>query len=308
MRPVYYVHFKAMGCHVTVQFASDSGDSEPVARIATQVEAIEDRLSRFRPDSELMWLNAQAGQWVAVSEVLFSAIHAAKHAARLTDGLYNPLVLPAMVANGYDRSFEQITHPTAQPATPAADWRQIGIKAATREVRVPTGSAIDLGGIGKGWTAARIADDLAQYGACLVNFGGDMAARGAPDGLPGWEVEIEDPANGEALTSLWLHSGGIATSGTDYRRWEMADGRIFHHILNPLTGRPAETDIVAATVLHPNAAIAEAYTKAVFIKGSVAGLNWLNNQWNAAGLVVQQSGEALATSNFVTFVNERIVS
>lgn len=308
MTDLYYVHFKAMGCHVTVQFESETGNADPLARLATQVEAIEDRLSRFRPQSELMRLNAQAGQWVTVSDVLFSAIHAAKHAARLTDGLYNPLVLPAMIANGYDRSFEHVGLPFAQSPVPATDWRQIGINVRTHEVCVPQGSAIDLGGSAKGWTAARIADELAQHGPCLVNFGGDMAVRGAPRGLPGWEIEIEDPLNGEALTALSLHSGSIVTSGVDYRRWKTVDGRTFHHILDPLTGLPAETDVLAATIIHPHAPTAEAYAKAVILKGSVDGLGWLNNQWNTAGLIVRQDGEVQATSNFEPYINERTVS
>ncbi|MCB9451039.1 MAG: FAD:protein FMN transferase [Anaerolineaceae bacterium] len=308
MSQLYYVHFKAMGCHVTAQFQSATGDAEPLAQVATKIEAIENRLSRFRPESELMQLNARTGQWVAVSETLFAVIHAAKHAARLTDGLYNPLMLPAMIASGYDRSFEQVEHPTPQTPVPAADWREIGLRVRSHEVYIPSGSALDLGGIGKGWTAAKIADDLAQYGSCIVNMGGDMAVRGAPDGLPGWEVEIEDPANGQVLASLSLQRGAVVTSGTDYRRWQTADGRLFHHILNPATGLPAETDILTATVIHPDAAIAEAYAKAVMLKGSKDGLHWLNNQWNAAGLIVLHNGEVQATSNFAQLINEGVPS
>lgn len=308
MKRLYYFEFRAMGCLMTAQIETHADGTDLLAQLPGKVEAIEARLSRFRPESELMRLNARAGEWVAVSEVLFDAVHAAKHAARLTDGLYNPLVLPAMLANGYDRSFEQIDQPAIRPAVPAADWRGIGLRVKTREVRLPAGSAIDLGGIGKGWTAARLTDDLRAHGACLVNLGGDITAQGSPENLPGWHVNIEDPHSGQSFIALWLHQGTVVTSGIDYRRWVTADGQTHHHIVHPMTGLPAQTDIVSATIIHPHAPTAEAYAKAVLLKGSMDGLNWLQKRWYAAGMVIRQDGGVLATSNFDHFTHERIIS
>ncbi len=89
----------------------------------------------------------------------------------------------------------------------------------------------------------------------------------------------------------------IATSGIDYRRWKQGD-RQQHHLIDPRTGEPAHTDVLTATVIHADAPTAEAYTKALVLLGSEPGLNWLNQQWYASGLVVRQDGAVLATSNF----------
>ena len=255
-----------------------------------------------------MQLNRQAGAWIRASEILFENVQAAKHAARLTDGLFNPLVLPALLANGYDRSFEQITMPHTAENIPAADWRGIELRLSTHEIRIPVNSALDLGGIAKGWTAARLADDLAKSGSCLVNMGGDMAARGAPDGLPGWQVEVSDPFSDTSLVSLWLTDTTIVTSGVDFRRWETQEGRTQYHIVDPRTGHSVETDVLTATVIHPHAPTAEAYAKAIMLRGAEAGLNWLNQQWHAAGLVIQHDGKVLTTSNFAQLLNERLLS
>ncbi|MBZ0301029.1 MAG: FAD:protein FMN transferase, partial [Anaerolineae bacterium] len=193
MSDIDHLRFRAMGCEVNMQVEAEANRSAILSQMPGRVEALEARLSRFRPESELMQLNAQAGEWVPVSEVLFEVIHAAKHAARLTGGLVTPLVLPALIANGYDRSFEQIDHPDTRKSHPALDWRGIALKIDSRQVRLPKGSAIDLGGIAKGWAAAKLADELADCGPCLVDLGGDMVARGAPQGYAGWPVEIEDP-------------------------------------------------------------------------------------------------------------------
>jgi len=225
-----------MGCQINAQIETETDGNTILRQLPFEIEAIEARLSRFRPNSELMQLNRRAGEWIDASEILFENVQAAKHAARLTDGLFNPLVLPAMLANGYDRSFEQITMPHTVENIPAADWRGIELKLATREIRIPVNSALDLGGIAKGWTAARLADDLAKSGSCLVNVGGDIAARGAPDGLPGWQVEVSDPFSDVPLVSLWLKDSTIVTSGVDFRRWETQEGQTQHHIVDPRTG------------------------------------------------------------------------
>lgn len=298
-----------MGCQVNVQIETEADGNALLRQLPLKIEAIEARLSRFRPDSELMQLNRRAGEWVRASEILFENVQAAKHAARLTDGLFNPLVLPAMQANGYDRSFEQITRPRAVDNIPAADWHGIELKSAAREIRIPLNSALDLSGIAKGWTAAKLADDLTPLGSCLVNIGGDMAVRGAPDGLPGWQIEVSDPFSNTSLVSLWLTNTAIVTSGVDFRRWNTQEGGTQHHLVDPQTGRSAETDVLTATVVHPHAPTAEAYAKAIILRGAEAGLNWLNQQWHAAGLVVQRDGKVLATSNFAQLIiNERWLS
>jgi thiamine biosynthesis lipoprotein len=297
--------FRAMGCGITVQLETDMDGDALLSDIPAQVEAVEARLSRFRPQSELMLLNAQAGTWVETSPVLFENISAAKHAARLTEGRYNPLVLPALLASGYTRSFDHIEQPDATQPVPVADWHGIELMQTIQAVRIPAGSALDLGGIAKGWMAARLADTLAPYGACLVNMGGDMVARGAPQGYPGWDVRLDDPANQQPLVTLWLRDACLVTSGVDYRRWTTANGMQRHHIIDPRSGAPAETDVLTVTVQHPHAPTAEAYAKAVLLRGAEAGLNWLQTQWNAAGLVVRQDGAVLATPYFANLVQER---
>jgi thiamine biosynthesis lipoprotein len=303
---IYSTTFRAMGCQVEIKLDIASGGDDILAEMPERFEALEDRLSRFRPHSELMWLNAQSGEWVTVSAVLFENIHQAKHMARLTDGLFNPLVLPALIANGYNVSFEQISPDSVAAPAPAMDWRSIELDFETRQVRLPPGSAVDLGGVAKGWSAQHIATELANAGACLVNIGGDIFVHGAPHGLPGWHIEIADPESDSVLASVWLRNTSIVTSGIDYRRWTTRDGQARHHIINPLTGEPARTDVKTVTIIHPHAPTAEAYAKAVLLQGSETGLGWLNSRWNAAGLVVRQDGSVLATTDFVSYFQERI--
>ncbi|MAU11446.1 MAG: thiamine biosynthesis protein ApbE [Anaerolineaceae bacterium] len=303
---LHSLEFRAMGCSATIQLQGPTEASHVLDQVPEQIAKIEAQLTRFQPDSNLMQFNAKAGEWIEVSHMLYENVLAAKQAARITNGRYNPLVLPAMVVNGYDRSFEQMHNVETQLAVEIPDWRNIEIKARTRQIRIPVGTAIDLGGIGKGWTAEYIADQLAEIGPCLVDFGGDIVARGAPDGYSGWPIDIEDPNTGEIFATVTLQDSAIATSGIDYRRWQNANGDLFHHIINPDTGQPARTDVFSATVIHPHAPTAEAYAKAVLIQGAQSGLSWLSQQWHGCGLTFSQEGAVLSTSNFEQYIQGRI--
>lgn len=307
MKRLFHMTWRAMGCEVSVQLDTEADGHSLLSGLPALVESIEARLSRFRPESELTQFNACAGHWVTVSEVLFANLRAAKHAARLTDGMFNPLVLPALIANGYDRTFYALSMTETTPPLPAADWRGIELRAQAREARIPAGSAVDLGGSAKGWTAERVADDLAVYGACLVNFGGDLVARGAPQDLPGWEVSIADTLESMPLGSVWLRDASLVTSGVDFRRWIAQDGTPHHHIIDPRTGQSADTDVLTVTIHHPHAVTAEAYAKTVLLRGADAGLIWLQSRWDAAGLVIRHDGSVLSSPQFLPYIEQRNV-
>jgi thiamine biosynthesis lipoprotein len=95
-------------------------------------------------------------------------------------------------------------------------------------------------------------------------------------------------------------AGGLATSGTDYRRWQLG-GRWYHHILDPRTGRPAVTDVLTATVVAPSAARAEVAAKASLILGSQAGLAWLQARPELAGCLVLEDGRVLRTESLAAY-------
>jgi thiamine biosynthesis lipoprotein len=133
-------------------------------------------------------------------------------------------------------------------------WREIELDTARQAVRLPVGVGLDLGGIAKGDTAQQALNLLAQTGPALVDAGGDLVAGLAPAGCPGWPVALSTPWREAAptrdLATFWLADGALATSGVDYRSW-VQDGLVAHHLIDPQTGQPAETDLLTATVFAP---------------------------------------------------------
>ncbi|HMK07966.1 MAG TPA: FAD:protein FMN transferase, partial [Anaerolineales bacterium] len=162
-------------------------------------------------------------------------------------------------------------------------------------VRLPAGTRLDLGGIGKGWAADRAVRRLSRTGAALVDAAGDIAVSGPTASGDPWPIGVADPAHAERqLAVLMIGKGGVATSGRDYRRWRQG-GLWAHHIIDPRTGRPAQTDVLSATVVGPSARMAEAAAKAVLILGSREGLGWLEGRPALAGLVVLDDERVLTS-------------
>lgn len=301
----FHSSFRALGSQINIWLESDNNGDATLAQVPHWIEDYEAKLSRFRPTSELSQLNQKVGKWVKVSDVLWQNIALAWEACDITEGLCNPLILSALITAGYDRTFAEVSgkaQPFAQ-VSPASipDWRQIKFNCKTQYVNLP--GEIDLGGVAKGWIGMQIAEKLVEYGSCLVDLGGDIVARQNPVHPADWQVQIYDPFNPDnPIALVQLTDGAIATSGTDYRHW----GENQHHLINPLTGQPAQSDALSVTIIHPDAVYAEAYAKAVLIEGSLRGLNWLMQETQAAGLVINQDSRVFATSTMQSFMLEGV--
>ncbi len=298
------VEFRAMGCQMLAIVDDDTSETaEVLAEVPFWFEQWEQSLSRFREDSELSDLNRRSGRAVRVSSVMWQVVRVALDVARQTDGLVVPHMLGALEFAGYDRSFELLASGGAAgtsppPAVGANDWQAIELGSHPRTIFLPAGLRLDLGGVAKGWAAQQAMKRLRLYGPALVNAGGDIAVS-APqfDGRP-WPVTIEDPfGRDDRLSPLRVFGGGVATSGRDYRRWQQGD-TMQHHIIDPRSGRPAETDVMSVTVAAPTTLAAEAAAKSVLILGSAAGLAWLNARSELAALLVLEDERVLFSERF----------
>lgn len=289
-------HFRAMGSDIGLWL--DCGPQEAghhFARVEALFARIEARLSRFRKQSELSRLNARPGQWIPVSGLLWSVLQQALNLARETAGLFDPTLLAALEAAGYTISFDEMAGRAGAGGGPAQPgrWQELRLDAGRQAVWLPAGVRLDFGGIGKGYTAAAAVRLLSEAGPALVDAGGDLVAGAPPAGLPGWPVAVAAPGGEEAadLFHLWLANAALATSGTDYRHWRR-NGRLVHHLIDPRTGRPAESDLVAVTVLAPTAAAAEAWATATLIAGQEAGSAMLTARGLAGALT---GGDGIST-------------
>ncbi len=249
--------FQAMGTRVDVFLDAPAGRrSHAALRWAeTEFERLEQVLSRFRPDSELSALNRSG--MIEASADLLRVVELALAAREQTGGLFDPTVHDALVTAGYDRSFDDL--PTDAPRLRTSLGNTCGglVHLDGRTIRLEPGTRLDLGGIGKGYAVEQVADRVALGGNCLVNAGGDLAVRGGA-----WPVGVTTDLTVE------LTRGGMATSGRDHRCWRRGDEQL-HHLIDPRTGAPAETELVRVTVVAGSATEAEVLAKLAFLGGDV---------------------------------------
>lgn len=299
--------FRAMGCQMLALL--DSGDaeaSEALTLVPTWFEEWEASLSRFREESELSALNRSNGEWVAISETMWRVIQEALWAAGESDGLVTPALLDQLKTAGYDRTFElldrSLPFSSSESSKSIVDWRAIQLDASDHRVRVPVGMHLDFGGVAKGWAAQQAAQRLSAIAPALVDAGGDIAISAARANGERWPIAVADPFRAESdLELLMIAQGGVATSGRDYRRWQR-NGKWQHHIIDPRTGVPAETNVLSATILATTTIAAEVAAKVVLILGGRAGLDWIEARDELAGLVVLEDGQVLRSRRLDEYV------
>jgi len=269
-----YDEFQAMNTIIQVAMEGEPDLTGEGFEIARQFVAdSEQRFSRFRKDSELTALNNSSGSWFEASSNLFELVQESLELYSLTDGLFDPSILPALIAAGYDRSFDEI-HPTSVIPTHSAsrmkrsDLENIRTDRVNQAIRLPAGLMLDLGGVAKGWIAAQAVRRLEQYcSACAVSAGGDLALSGLPIGEPDWKIALEDPRDPQqVLAVLKSGPGALATSSVTKRRWMQA-GQEHHHIIDPRNWLPADPAWLSVTVWAQKATLAEAFAKSLLIAG-----------------------------------------
>jgi thiamine biosynthesis lipoprotein len=273
------------------------GDATLLEVAWARIDELERRWSRFREDSEVSALNRHRGAPVLVSDDTMALLGRALEAFELTQGCFDPTVGHALAVHGYDRDFSECVAPRAVTATvgPAPGLAGLELDPLLPAARLPAGARFDPGGIGKGLAADLVAEELLESGAsgALVNLGGDLRAVGEPPADEGWVIGVPRPAEPEReLVRFALVEGAVATSSRLRRRWRTAGGEA-HHLVDPATGRPAITDVVAVTVVTDEAWKAEAISKAVFLSGP-AGLTRYSG---AHALVVTADGSCAATEH-----------
>jgi thiamine biosynthesis lipoprotein ApbE len=262
--------------------------------IHNAVFKIDQLMSLYRPDSELMALNAQAGAGpIEVSTTTLQVLQASQHYTRLSGGALDVTVQPLVQLWGF-YTIERNSIPSIEEIQ--AVLRQVGadrldLDGSAGTAALATGSRLDLGSIAKGYAIDQAVAALRARGvpAALVDLGGNIGVLGQPPGGRPWVVGIKHPREDSLIGTLRFREGAVATSG-DYDRYFEVEGRRFSHLLDPRTGWPAE-GLHAVTVIAPNATAADALSTAAFVLGPEHGMALLSGCEDIEGLLVQPPGE-----------------
>ncbi|MGC2374334.1 MAG: FAD:protein FMN transferase [Solirubrobacteraceae bacterium] len=326
--------WRALG--TSAEMVVSDGEALERARsiVERELERIDRACSRFREDSDLTRVNAQAGRTIQVSPLLIEATELALRAAELTDGDVDPTIGVAIELAGYDRDWRLLARPPAERrsdvpsgaptaveaprtglgphedrpkgedalrviATVRAGWERVELDRERATLKIPRGVKLDLGATAKAWAADRASGAVHEETGCgvLVSLGGDISTAGdAPRG--GWSIHVTDDHRGGPDAPgqrISIASGGLATSSTTVRRWRH-EGRTMHHIIDPTTGEPVASPWRTVSVAAADCADANIAATAAIVRGERAP-RWLAELGLPARLVAR-NGEVVTVGQW----------
>jgi FAD:protein FMN transferase len=235
------------------------------------IEEFEKRFSRFLKTSELSHINMSAGMKTICSTEMTNILKESIFWGNKTKGVFNPFILPLLVEAGYDSSW--VDHQSAPHLPRALRMPVISeLEIGDDWVMIPEDGALDLGGIGKGYLLDQLASHLkGKVENYWLSFGGDVLASGTDiDNVP-WKIGIASAEDdSQAIASVELpvtEEWAVATSGIN-RRKGTHKGKDWHHLIQPATGQPAETDIATATLVSRSAIECDVLASCTVILGS----------------------------------------
>jgi thiamine biosynthesis lipoprotein len=284
------ITFPALGTTAALLVTDEQAAALAKSMLEAEIDGIDIACSRFRSDSELSSVNANAGRDTRVSSRFIEALEVALRAARLTGGLVDPTVGKTMRVLGYDRAFDRL-EPGGPPLEVVLErvpgWQTIEMNPARSTVRVPQGVELDFGATAKALCADRAARAIANAtgAGVLVSLGGDVAIDGPPPDS-GWPLLIADDHAADPSSDgqrIVVRAGGVATSGTTVRRW-WRGVRELHHVIDPATGRPAREKWRTASVAAGSCVDANIASTAAIVLGARAPA-WLEARGLPARLV-----------------------
>ena len=294
-----------------IAFRADGKQAKnAVEQAQSEIFALEALLSRTRENSEVSVLNRAEGRETEVSEPLWQLLKAAKEYDRVTDGAFDVTISPVCDAWGFTSDNKQVPE--------AAELEQLLKLVDSDRIDVGEGSAtlgegqtVDLGGIAKGYASDLMQALYERYDITrgTVSLGGNIYVKGTKEDGSLWKIGVQDPkepGNGTLVGMVGLQDAFAVTSG-GYQRYFEENGQIYHHIIDPATGYPAESGLTSVTVIASacetedgaagHGTMCDALSTALFVMGEERALEfWRDGELEFELILVTDDDRVVVTS------------
>lgn len=293
----YEVTTYAMGSYVQ-QSVYGENQEEAAVQAADAIQALENRISWRVSGSDIQKLNDAAGEdWISVHSDVFEILEIAQDVAEKSGGTFDVTIAP--ISRLWDFDSERNEVPDADKLESLLpyvgyEFLRLDAEAGTASLKLRN-NAVDLGGIGKGAACDAAVKAYAEAGAqaAIVSVGGSVGVWGRKSSGAPWGIAVRDPNSSGTLGTLSMESGFVSTSGS-YEKIFTQDGKTYHHLLDPKTGYPAESDLVSVTVLSGSGARSDALATACFVLGLEKGMALLE-EYDAEGIFIGQDNTITVT-------------
>lgn len=284
----------AMDTVMTLEAYGQNADAALDEAVA-EIERLDALWSIASSDGEIARLNAE--KQITASADTLALLTRAKEISAATDGLFSTTIAPLMEAWGFTSGDYRVPDEAELSALLAhVDDKEIAISDST--VTIPADAKVDLGGIAKGFTSARVMEIFRENGVenGILSLGGNVQALGTKSDGSLWRVGLQDPADERALfATLELADKAVITSGAYERNFEQ-DGVVYHHIIDPRTGYPAENGLSSVTIVSDDGTLADGLSTALFIMGKEAAVEFWRSHRDDFDMVLLADDGAVTVS------------
>ena len=282
----YSYRIPLMGTKLDVIFIHDE---EPIGlfdKLTTFGQSVESQFSRFIPDSELSQVSLKTKSHVSdrFAEVLTLAFQLNEK----TKGLFNPLLSPKQI--GYNQDFNTESE-NFKSLSGKTNMNIDMLSMNNNIVQKEKDHFLDFGGFLKGWTAQKMSEQCSAIKGSIINLGGDVVVKGCDLNTEDFHMTIHNPLNPKQPIPIRLKDEALATSGTYKRKWEDK-----HHILDPQTQDSSRSDLISASIITNDAAVADALATVSIILGKTKAIDFLELQ-KVRYLLIDQDGQITNNTN-----------
>ena len=283
---------EVMGTYFVLKARCETGARQALDDAEVALRQTDAQMSTYKPDSELMQLNAHPlGDWLEVGADLAAVLELSARVARESEGAFNVASGRLIDVWGFgaqpvsgvpDAALIETLRPALEPFSTSKE------RLAARDADV----SLNLSAVAKGYGVDQAAEALEKRCASyMVDVGGEVRVAGRNARGQPWRIGIETPStvNRGVETVLALETGSVATSG-DYRNYREVDGTRVSHTIDPRTGRPISHALASVTVVHPRCAEADAYATALNVLGPEEGFA-LAERLNLAAYFIERTAE-----------------
>ncbi len=273
--------FAAFDTLVTLDFWGEADACAEAAALAERdCREYEGLFSRTLPYSDIGRLNSSCGQWVDMDPRTIDLLTKALGYCERSQGAFDVTVAPLVEQWGFKRGVVPSAGSLAEAARHVG-WGSVEVDAASCRARLADEEAkVDLGGVAKGWIADELRKQIMDAGrfglqGMVANLGGNIVVGGSKPGSDVWRIGVKDPRDpSRNVAVVPVRQGSVVTSGTYERSFER-DGVLYHHVLDPGTGWPVDTDLASATLVCLRSLDAEGYSTTVLALGKAEGARFV---------------------------------
>ena len=295
-----------MGTNITQRVYGENGE-EVLIEAQREMRRLEKLMNFYSASSEVSLVNEFGfNREIKISKEVFEVIKCAEYFSERTHGAFDITLAPVIKLWGIFTETPKV--PLKEEISRALEYvgyENLILNDKKRTVRfLKENMKIDLGGIAKGYAADRAVQIYSKNGVkgAFINLGGNVKVFGEKEeDDDGWNIGIQNPfkERGEIIGAVKVKNKSVVTSGS-YVRYFKKDNVKYHHIIDPRTGYPVDSDLLSLTIISENSMLCDALSTALFVLGYKRGMDFLTDEFqNAGAIFITKDNKVKVTDNII---------